>query len=341
MILKNWTTKSGLVRKDQPDQGSLHVLRPLNSLSIAYWGDQKQFVASRFFTQVPVQNQADMYWKYPRGAFLKVQMELRAPNSQSRGSGWDMQMAQFITQVYAFHHDIPDQRRANADGPLNQDKVATRFVTWQAMLHRELLFAQTYLATGKWSVDYTGVAAGPTSVQFVKWSVANSTPIEDVQRIKSLAEKANGGFKLNKGLITRDVWDVLKNHSEIVGRVIYGGTNGQPAKVTLQAVAGLFELDSLEVMESMYDTSNEGGTEALSYFATGKFLLVHDQPAGIEAPCPAVTFNWTGYTGTTSMGYRIKKFRMEDIGSDRIEIEQAYAPYIIASDLGTLLNTCI
>jgi hypothetical protein len=59
----------------------------------------------------------------------------------------------FITLIYnhprpispAFHKDIPDDDRDDADEPLNPDRDATTFVSQKMLLKRERIWAQNFM----------------------------------------------------------------------------------------------------------------------------------------------------------------------------------------------------
>jgi hypothetical protein len=58
-------------------------------------------------------------------------------------------------------------------------------------------------------------------------------------------------------------------------------------------------------------------------------------------PSAGYTFSHTGYTGATGNGTRIKRFRMDAIESDRIEIDMAYDQKLIAADLGYFFGAIV
>jgi len=51
--------------------------------------------------------------------------------------------------------------------------------------------------------------------------------------------------------------------------------------------------------------------------------------------------SWKGYLGASNDGMRVKRFRMEELASDRVEIEMAYSHKLVASDLGVFFNNCV
>ena len=154
----------------------------------------------------------------------------------------------------------------------------------------------------------------------------------------------------NTAIITRDVWDVLTEHPDIMDRIKFGGTPNAPAKITAAAVAALLELDRIEIMDSVYNAAPDGIVDAdglpptdYQFLATGKILLMNlNMQTGTMSANAAVTFvpNWLG-AGTNGAPV-IRKYReSEAVRGDWIEGEWAYDQRIVCPDLGILLSDVI
>src|SRR6185503_16208196 len=144
-----------------PTPGDVHVNRPLTNFSVAYIQDQKNFIAADVFPNIPVQKQSDSYYTYDHAYWNRDEMEVRAVSTESVGSGYKPGTDTYFAHLYAFHQDIPDQVRSNADVPINLDQEATAFVTLKALIKREKLFVSKFFGTGIWTTDITGVASAP------------------------------------------------------------------------------------------------------------------------------------------------------------------------------------
>lgn len=325
--------------------GDVHVNKPLGNVSIAHFQSSTNFVANRAGHSIPVEKQTDSIFRFKKGSFHTDEMAIRAPGAESAGGGFDMDTAlTYSCPVRAFHSDIPDQVRANTDAPLNQDRAHTILVTQKALIKREVLFATNLMASGSgWDVKKAGVASGSFSLgtNVINWDdYTNSTPIEDVSYYCTLVHKNSGGFRPKHAVCSRSVWDVLKNHPDITSRITGGSTILNPAIVTQQLVASLFELEELLVMDAVYSTSLEGtATMAMSFLGGDGFLVYYKPPAAaIEMPSAFYQFNWTGMLGMApETGARVKRFRMEANASDRIEIESAVDVKLTGADMAFLL----
>src|ERR1019366_2893641 len=183
--------------KAQPTPGDAHVNAPLTNISVATMLDQNLFIADKAFPQVPVPNKSDLYYIFTQGDFLRNQARVRAPGTESAGSGFSLSTDSYSAVVKALHKDVDDQLRANADSVLQLDRAATEWVTQQMMIARETDWATAFWATGKWGTDMIGqnTAATHSSSQFVQWddnSTAKSNPASDVDYGKGLILASTG-----------------------------------------------------------------------------------------------------------------------------------------------------
>lgn len=334
--------KSGYV---QPSRSDVHVNRPLTNISIAFLQRQENFVADRVFPNIPVNKQSDAYFEYDRGEFNRDDMQVRAPASESSGGTYKVSNTTYHAITRAYHKDIPDEVRANADDPIDLDREATEFVTTKALINREVNWRTKFFTAGNpgdtWTFDVDGAATAsasfdPTSAannDKVFWNNSSSTPIEDIREGKRYVGEETG-YRPNVLVCGRAVYDALLDHPDIVGRLDRGQTSG-PAMAAADSLAALFELDEIMVMDAVMNTAAKGAT-AVHSFIGGKHALLAYRPAtpGLLTPSAGYTFSWTGLLGNTTMGMRIRRKRADLIDSDRIEIDQSYDQKKISADLG-------
>lgn len=326
----------------QPSRSDVHVNRPLTNISIAFLQRADTFVADRVFPNIPVAKQSDRYFTYDRGEFNRDQMELRAPGTESAGATYTIDSTPtYFCETRALHKDIADPIRANYDSPLAPDREATEFLTHQALINREVNWAAAYFTTGVWTGDQTGVAAAPGANQFLQWNDAASTPIEDIRLGKRTVQQSTG-FRPNKLVMGREVFDVLIDHPDIVARLDRGQTPVGPALVTRQHLASIFEVDEVLVMDAIQNTAAKGATNVHAFIGGKALLMVYAAPSpGIMVPSAGYTFSWTGLLGASASGMRMKRFRIEARESDRVEIENSYDQARIAADLGRFYTTAV
>lgn len=329
----------------QPSRSDVHVNRPLTNISIAFVQSAENFVAARVFPNVPVLKRSDVFFEYDRAEFNRDEMKERAPGTESAGGTYDIGNDTYFARTRAYHRDVPDEIRDNADDPINLDREATIFVTTKGLIKREVTWVAQYFIAGAPGAIWTFVVDGAAtaSVSFdptdagnndkVFWDDASSTPIEDIRQGKRFVLESTG-FMPNTLTLGRSVFDTLLDHPDIVGRLDRGQTTG-PAIVQRESLAALFELDDVLVMDAIQNTGKEG-LAATHVFIGGKHALLSYKPStpGLLTPSAGYTFSWTGRVGSGEDGMRIKRFRMEKLESDRIEIDMSYDQKKVSADLG-------
>lgn len=325
-----------------PTPGDVHVNQPLTNISIAMIQNATNFVAARVFPNIPVSKQSDRYYVYDRGEMNRDEMEERAPATESAGGGYKLDNTPtYYAKTFAFHHDIPDEVRANADAVLNVDRDATTYVTQKALIKRETLFASSFFSTGVWGNEVTGVSASPSGAQVLQWNDANSNPIEDVRTAKrTIAEST--GFEPNKMVLSRTVYDKLVDHPDIIDRVKYGQTAGQPAMAGVNALKALFEIEDILVMNAIVNSAKEGQSAVHGFIGGKHAMLCHSATSpGLLTPSAGYTFSWTGMMGNGVQGNRISTFRIDTKKTDRVEIEMSFDMKKVAGELGYFLKDIV
>ena len=323
-----------------PTMSDVHVNTPLTDISVAFIQQATNFVAPRVFPIVQVGKQSDRYFKYNRLDFLRQVAQMRAPGTESSGGGFSIDNTpSYYADVYAVHKDIPDQLKANADTALNLERDTAIWCTQQLLMKRDELFASGFFVTGVWNTDRVGVAAGPTGTQFLQWDAAGSDPIGDIASSKMDVLQATGHFP-NVLVCGADTYNTLKNHSDVLDRVKYT----QKGVVSEDLLASVLDVDRVVVAYSTNVTSAEGAAaEVNAYICNSKdALLVYAAPApSLMQASGGYIFSWTGFLGAGSEGNRVRRFRMEALGSDRIEGELALAMELVSGELGVFFDGTI
>ena len=308
----------------KPQLSSVHVNTPLTNLSVAYSQAADLFVAHKVFPVVPVAKQSDIYYTYSAADFRRSEARLRAPGTESAGSGYSLDSSNtYFCHVNAVHKDIDDQIRANAEAVLDMDRDATEYIMQQLLLKREKDWADTFFGASTWT--------GGTSQDLdVNWSASDATPVADVQQQKmSILQKT--GYMPNVLVCGADAYSTLINSDDVVDRIKYT----QRGVLGPDLLAGVLGVDKVYVMYAGENTAAEGQTASNSFIGTtGTCVLLYaaKAPSLLHASA-GYTFTWSGYTGAQD-GQRISRFRMDHLRADRIEGELAYDQKLISADLG-------
>jgi len=306
----------------QPTQSQVHVDAILTNISVAYMQKAENFIANKIFPIVPVDKQSDKFFKYTKNDWFRDEAQLRADATESAGGGYNLSTDSYSADVWAFHKDVGDQTRANADAPINVDREAVEFVTSRLLLKMETQFVSTYFTSGVWGTDST-----PSNL----WSdYTNSDPLNDVEDAKR-AILATTGFEPNTLVLGYDVFKDLKNHPDLVDRIKYTSSS----VITTDMIARMFDVERVVVSKAIKATNNEGGTAAYDFTAGKNALLCYSAPSpGLLQPSAGYIMSWTGVSGGLGQTIGASRFRMESVKADRIEAEMAFDMKVVAADLG-------
>jgi len=325
---------------NQPSRSDVHVDRPLTNISLAFLQSQDMFIADKAFPILGVAKQSDSYFTYDRGMFNRDEAEELAPGARAAAANYTLSTDTYNAKVWALAKDVADQVRANADSPLQLDKEAVEFLSVKMLIRKEREWASSHFVTGAWTTERAGVASGPTGTQFLRWDVAASTPIEDM-RAAVRAVHILTGFRPDRLVLGRAVYDALLDHPDVVGRIDRGQTSG-PAVAMRDSLAALFELKEILVMDAIYNSAAEGATNSHALIGGNHALLLYTPASpGLMTPSAGYTFAWTGLLGGGAIGTRIKRIRMEPEASDRIQIEMSFDQKQIAADLGAFFLNAV
>lgn len=331
-----------------PSKGDVHVNTPLTNISIAFLQDQSNFIAGDVFPEVSVSKQSDVYYTFDRGEFNRDEMQERADGTESVGGGYTVSNDPYFARVYALHKDHGEQLVANTDNVLDLDRATTVYLTQKALINREVKWSATYFTAGNpgdtWTFDVDGVASSPTAASSfdptnasnndkLQWNDASSTPIEDIRQGKTYVLESTG-FEPNTLTLGRHVYNALVDHPDIIGRVDRGQTSGV-ARAQRDRLAELFEVEQVLVMNANINTAAKGQTASHSFIGGKHALLSYAPPSpGLMTPSAGYHFTWTGLLGMTNNGFRMKKYWLDVISSERLEIESAYVQKKVSADLG-------
>ena len=302
----------------QPTSTDVHVDGPLTNLSVGFKNDMNHFVADKVFPTVSVAKQTDKYFTYTQADFFRTDAQLRAPGTESAGSGYNLSTSTYSCDVLALHKDIADQTRANADAPLDMNRDAVEFLTQHMMLKREIDFADKFLKSGVWSHDKDG-----------NWTGSNSA-IDEIHDGQDYVE-ARTGYRPNILVLGAAAFTELKNNSDVLDCIKYT----QTGVVTEQLLASLLGLDKVLVSRAIKNSNGEGATASYGRVMTSAEALLVYAPStpSLMHPSAGYTFSWTGYSGAQS-GQRVSRFRMDHLRADRIEMEMTYDQKLISNSLG-------
>lgn len=331
----------------------VHVDEVLTNMTIAHMQSADNFIAPRVFPNIPVDKQSDKYYVWDRDFFNRInEVELAAPGTESPEISMSVSTDSYYVDLFHLGASFSDQMLANEDTALNTRSMAAATLANKFMLKRELDFVSNYFAPSVWSTEYTGVANADndTAAEVTQWDdYTNSTPIVDVRNAKRamfLASSGTSSYNDVVMVITRDVFDTLMDHPDILARLNGGATTANPAMVNQQRLAELLGVSEILILDAIQNTADEGQTKSESFVATKKAALISRPKApGIAVASAGYTFTWNSLPSNTGLGTSILSYQNDYLAmkkiAEKIEIYAGYEMKVTSADLGVFFNTII
>lgn len=280
-------------------KGAFRPHTALSNMALAYYQSDARSFAKTIFPICPVSLSSDNYYIFDKEDLLRDNW-----NRKPAYGKVDPAVLSEHTETYACVVDqmimgIDQIRQTDLNqrmGPRTADpkQQRTKTMAGQANIHQDAWFARQFFKKGVWGQEFTGVdSTTVVSGQFIKFSNANSDPVSFVDEKKTEMEEATGRMP-NRLALGVNVFNALKRHPAILERVKYGGSTANPASVTLNVLAQLFEIDRITVQRSIMNKAQLGQAAKMEYIGDpNAFLLAYatDTPS-IDEPSAGYIFTW-------------------------------------------------
>ena len=255
----------------------------------------EEFVGDRLMTPVYMPKQTGRFPAFGEEAFtLKGDLKRMAGAKIARLNTQSGYVVASIDQ-YALGVAIPQEDLNEwAGSPDMLINARVTAVTESIARQREYLQAVAMTTT-------TNYASGNYISGASKAWATTGKPVKDMDDAQQLIIK-NTGRRANVAWFTPGAWSLFRNNADTLQRVVYGGNNGVPAMLTLQAAAALLEVDEVIVTYATYGygsaPGSDGGvkksplTKAFlweSVQSNNAGLLIRGSGSGIE---PAFGYTW-------------------------------------------------
>jgi hypothetical protein len=338
---------------DMPTPQQVHIDRYLTNMSIIYQQEVDIWIAGKVFPELPVLKKSDLYVKFPKGYFMRDEMEPRPLGGRPRATGYEIEKGTYSCEEEALEHKIDDRVRENADQPIEPDLRGMELLTEKALIHRDKEWAASFFKTGVWGSDWTFPKSKSSEENVEKREGPKfsnyegavgawvTTPVQFFdQRSTEMREKT--GKRPNKLVLGAKLYNVLKNHPELLERIKYNFSTGAPAMVTPSIMAQLFGVEDVLIAEAVENVAPEGKADNIKFIVdTESAMLVYAAPSpSIMTPSAGYIFAWTGLIPgvTNAMGGVLVRGREELAHTDVLQIRVAFDMQATATDLGMFFS---
>lgn len=274
--------------------------RYLSNMSMAYFANPSDWVATKIFPICPVSLSNSYYYTFLKGDLARDNVQKKPAYGKVNPAvmgHMDNTYKCTVDQIIVGIDQIGtlDYQRSNAPASIDPRRSRTKFIVEQMNLHLDVTFARNYFMSGIWGNEFTGVEAGTpiSGNQFIKFTDANFDPVNFFDQRKREI-KLSGRREPNKLCLGYDSYLALKNHPDILERVKYTGSSANPALVNKQVLAQLFQIDEVVVLESTYNVAEPGQEDDMQFICDSKGALLcytTSNPA-IDEPSAGYIFAW-------------------------------------------------
>lgn len=285
---------------NQIAKGTFRPHTALTNMALNYFQNFNNYFARTIFPICRVRQSADNYYRFTLEDLLRDGWQRKPAYGKVMPTVLGEDTATYAVKVFQMIMGIDEiretdiQRRQGPSYATDSRQWQTKAIAEQANIHQDVAFANAFFREGVWGNELTGVdSTTPGENEFIMFSNDNSDPIQFIAEKKmEMLEKT--GREPNRLALGADVFTALRKHPAILERVKFGGSTPNPAKVTKNVLAQLFEVEQMSVMMSIHNKAKMGKEADISFIADPKALLLayaSNNPS-INDPSAGYIFQW-------------------------------------------------
>jgi len=318
----------------------------LTNLCLSFFQEQSGFVSARLFPMVPVALSSAHYYEFDKGDLARDNVSRKPEFGHvapavfgKREKYYHCEADQIITGIDKI--SSLDYQRSAAPAIIDPRRAKVRFVAEQMKIHMDRKWASKYFNADSWTHIYEGTSSTPSGNQFYYFDNENSDP---VRFFNSLATKMRlaGLRKPNKICMGVNVFAALQTNPSMLERIKYQGSEANPASVTENVLAQLFNVKEIVVAESVYNAAPIGAEDDIRFICNPNDLLLcyaTDAPS-IDEPSAGYTFTWD-MLGNGQYAAVQQYEGPESTHTEFIEGLICTDPQITCADLGVFLKGAV
>lgn len=284
---------------NQIAKGAFRPHTALTNMALAYYQNASNYFAKAIFPICRVNLSSDNYYIFNKEDLLRDSWQRKPAYGQVMPAVVSEHTDTYAVEVDQMIMGIDQIRQTDLQrrqGPTIKDprQQRTKTIAEQANIHQDRLFAENFFKSGVWANEWEGIDdTNVSGNQFIKFSNHNSDPIKFVADQK-LSMHQQTGRTPNKMAIGANVFNALRQHPAILERIKYGGSTANPASVTKNVLAQLFEIDELVVLMSIHNQAKQGKDADMQFIGDPNALLLAYATGApsIDEPSAGYIFTW-------------------------------------------------
>ncbi|MHA1170139.1 MAG: hypothetical protein ACTSRU_20110 [Candidatus Hodarchaeales archaeon] len=309
-----------------PEKGTYRVDAALSNIAVDYYNNLMTLAKGMALPYLMVNKDSGKYYKFNKDSFRLAQSNWRPGTTANEIVPYVASTSTYTCNKKKLKALVTDDEIKQADKPIQPMARTTKKIKDNIDTELEYLLAAALQDTSSNFSNANGTVS-------YAWSSDTATIFTDVKDAKSSIRK-NAMVEANFMVINPDDFDNVIDNADIKDRVKF--TDGNP--ITEQRLASLFGLQKVIVPKAVYNTTDRGQTDSMSYcFGSGKVFIGY---------APSSTSLWepsVGYIIAEKLyggkNVRVRKYRPEeDREATYVEVSRSYDIVITAEYAGYVLD---
>lgn len=297
----------------------------LTKKAVALLEDRSDFICGQAVPMIGTPATTGNYKIYKNSDFRRNGFEKTAGGAHAKRNHLNLDSKTYSCQEYKSEFAIYDRDR------IEGAEVDHAMALMEDGLRTFDLKLASLMTTGVFGADKAG------TTDFVKWSDSTSNPVKDIDNYKAEI-KGKLGVNPDSLIITRDVFNALKNNAHIIGLL----KTTEDKKLTAEKIAYFFELKNVYIMDAVQTSTNMGQTtQTIGFLKTDVALLYLKGSNGKDAPATLKGFYNNATYGEGNQGVIIQTYRDEPASSDIVRGVVDFDIIVQMADGGIFLNDVI
>ncbi|MCL2487413.1 MAG: hypothetical protein FWE80_01880 [Oscillospiraceae bacterium] len=317
----------------------------LSNVALAYFQADEDFISRRMFPSIPVALSKSHYYIFDKDDLTRLAVG-KKPSMGSVTPGiigksddtYSCDAYQVITGIDQI--EATDYIRTSVPGSVNPLRSKAMWIAEQLKLFTDYQWARSFFVPDKWGTVLQGVGSTPGEGEFWQFDNSNSDPIEQFNQLRVVMRLLGLRFP-NRICFGVNAWAKLKTNPAILERIVSGGSTPNPANVTKNVVAQLFDLEEVLVGSAVINTAAVGQPGKPEFIVPENDALLVYAPSGpaIDVPSAGYTFSWDMGLGTNPA---VQTFQGPP--ATHTEFAEGMISYdmkVTSPDLGIYMKDCV
>lgn len=294
----------------------------------------KKYIAGEVVPVMPVPFQSGFYTVFDKKDRFTRAKTIIGPKDYNNQVDWNTSEDPYACDDHGLADFLTDKKVKNNNkirGSLRV-RIAER-LTDLLLLEREILAATLAFTYANFGASYRITLSGAD--QFSQPTTSDPFGVIDTAKAACFTDP-------NVIVMGKQVFDKLKRHPALLDHVKGGGTTSNPAKITAELMAEIFEVDKVIVGAAKYNTANKGQTASFDYIWGKHILCAYVDPAvDIDGITWAKCFGEEYANGAGNVRVKSTRDERKGGGGEWIDVNMSMRHAVVCSDIAYLIKDAI